>query len=167
MDMKQGACLGWAAVLAAVLCGPSLIRAQNLGLGTGSRSGADTAQEIRNGTAEDGSSPRRNQMNKRLGLTARRSGVFDPKVFEARGRDLQGQFYEIGTPVDAAGREAPAQRPLGETGDGTLQRKARKQWMFWAGMAGVAGASAGAVGYFLMSNAHPTAPPPKIVIVKD
>lgn len=164
--MKQGSSLGWLAVLAVAFCGPLPAKAQSLGLGTGSRPQADSLQEYRNGSGEESAQPRRSQMNKRLGLTARRGGAFDPKVFEARGRELQNQFYEIGGPVEG-GRESIGPGPAGQAGDASAGRKARRQWMLWVGVAGVAGASAGAVGYLLMSNSHPAAPPPNIITVKD
>lgn len=104
-------------------------------------------------------------MNKRLGLSARRPQVFDPKVYEARGRELQGQFYEIGGPVDTRRGTDPF-GPMNPD-DGTALRKGRTQWMFWAGVAGVAGASAGVVGYLLLQNSHPSAPPPKYIVVTD
>jgi hypothetical protein len=163
--MKQGSSLGWLAVWAAALCASSGVNAQNLGLGAGSRPAqSDTSQTDRSGWKDEGSSPRSTQMSKRLGLTARR-GAFDPKYFEARGRELQGQFYEIGGPIDTkrgnganarSGTEIPA-----------IQRKGGMQWIIWAGLAGVAGASAGAVGYLYMTKAHPSAPPPNHIVVTD
>lgn len=104
-------------------------------------------------------------MTKRLGLSARRNGVFDPKVFEARGRELQGQFYEIGGPIDT--KRARATKAFADTDNAAIQRKGGTQWMIWAGVAGLAGASAGAVGYLYMSKAHPSAPPPNHIVVTD
>lgn len=162
--MKQGRCLGMLALLAAALWASPEARAQNLGLGTGSRSAGDSAAADRGDRGED--NPRRTQMNKRLGLTARRPQAFDPKIYEARGRDLQNQFYVIGTPADPKrGELEPV--PGGMASDVALQRQGRKQWMIWVGVAGFAGASAGAVGYLLMSKAHPNAPPPKDLVLTD
>jgi hypothetical protein len=157
-------------MLAAGLCAAPLAGAQNLGLGTGSRnSGGDSsAQDSRSsGEHEDGTAPRRNQMNKRLGLAARRNQAFDPKVYEARGRDLQGQFYEIGGMTDP--RKDEPTRAAGNTGteDFAYQRKGRAQWMVWVGVAGLAGASAGAVGWLYLQKAHPTAVPPKYIDLSD
>jgi hypothetical protein len=162
--MKQGPWVGWLAALAIALCVAPAAKAQNLGLGAGSRQ-TDSAQTGRSGWSDDGSGPRRSQMNKRLGLSARRGGTFDPKVYEARGRELQGQFYEIGGPIDPK-RQAFPKAPAGAE-DAAVQRRGRMQWMIWAGVAGVAGASAGAIGYLLMSKAHPSAPPPNHIFVSD
>lgn len=153
------------ALLAAALWASPEARAQNLGLGTGSRPAAgDSAQDNRGDRGDD--NPRRSQMNKRLGLSARKPQAFDPKIYEARGRELQNQFYEIGTPVDPKrGELEPI--PGGMAGEAALQRKGRNQWMLWVGVAGFAGASAGAVGYLLMSKAHPNAPPPKDLVLTD
>lgn len=165
--MKPGTCLGaFAALVALVLLPAGRTEAQNLGLGTGSRNqlhAEDTVgSESRQERGEEPATSRR--MNKRLGLTARRNAIFDPKLFEARGRELQNQFYEIGTAADP--RESPA-APMGAGTEATLQRKGRNQWMFWVGVAGLAGASAGAVGFVLMSKAHPAAPPPQDLVVTD
>jgi hypothetical protein len=122
-------------------------------------------QSRSNGEYEDGAAPRRNQLNKRLGLTARRGQAIDPKFYEARGRELQGQFYEIGGPVDTR-KDAPF-RSSGNPEDLAYQQKGRRQWMFWAGVAGLAGASAGAAGWLYLQKAHPTAPPPKIIDISD
>jgi hypothetical protein len=162
--MKRGSGLGWLAVLAFALCGTG-VKAQNLGLGAGSRPSSDSAQAGRSGWKDESAPPRGAQMTKRLGLSARRNGVFDPKVFEARGRELQGQFYEIGGPVDTKSRRTA--KAFADTDNATIQRKGGTQWMIWAGVAGLAGASAGAVGYLYMTKAHPTAPPPISIIVTD
>jgi hypothetical protein len=165
--MKQGSSLGWPAMLAAALCAAPLAGAQNLGLGTGSRySGDSSAQDPRSsGGHEDGAAPRRSQLNKRLGLAARRGQAFDPKVFEARGRELQGQFYEIGGMADP--RKEEPNRPAEGSEDFAYQRKGRTQWMVWVGVAGLAGASAGAVGWLYLQKAHPTAAPPKYIDLSD
>jgi hypothetical protein len=114
---------------------------------------------------EEAPAARKTQLNRRLGLSARKGQGFDPKVFEARGRELQGQFYEIGTPAN------PTQHtgmPVNSGSEVLIQRKSQRQWLFWVGMAGVAGASAGAVGFVLMSKAHPAgAPPPKDLVLTD
>lgn len=104
-------------------------------------------------------------MAKRLGLSSRHAGGFDPKVFEARGRELQGQFYEIGGPIDTK-RERTA-KSFGDTDNAGIERKGGTQWMIWAGVAGLAGASAGAIGYLYMYKAHPSAPPPNRIVVTD
>lgn len=164
--MKPGSCLGaFAALVALVLLTASRADAQNLGLGTGSRAQPQAEDSAAGGRAdreEEQATTRR--MNKRLGLSARRNTVFDPKLFEARGRELQGQFYEIGSAADQ--RNMP-RTPAGPGGEAALQRKGRNQWMFWVGIAGLAGASAGAVGFVMMSKAHPPAPPPQDLVITD
>jgi hypothetical protein len=162
--MKPGSALG---VLVA-MTGIALAPAQNLGLGAGSRSGygedSTAVLEGRQGE-EEAPVPRKSQMNRRLGLSARRGKEFDPKVFEARGRELQGQFYEIGTPTNPNSfAEPPA-----KTGSAAIQRKdGSRQWLIWVGIAGVTGVSAGAVGYLLMNKAHPaSAPPDKPLVLTD
>ncbi len=155
-------------MLAVVLTPTGQVLGQNLGLGTGSRTqapGDSAAIESRNERGEESSPARKNQLNRRLGLTARRNQVFDPRVFEARGRELQGQFYEIGTPADA---KQHGSMPMPSGTEIAVQNSGRKQWMIWVGVAGLAGASAGAVGYVLMSNAHPVgAPPPREILLTD
>lgn len=164
--MKQGSCLGWVAALAVALGGVSAAKAQNLGLGTGSHpASADSAEDGRSGWNDEGSAPRRAQMAKRLGLSARRNGGFDPKIYEARGRELQGQFYEIGGPIDGKGNKA-AKNQMGSD-NLVLERKGGTQWMIWVGVAGFAGASAATAGYLYMNKAHPSAPPPKKIVVTD
>jgi hypothetical protein len=167
--MEKGSCRLWLAALAIALGAGRDAGAQNLGLGTGSRSSApDSAQDARSGWNEEGSAPRRSQMNKRLGLSARRALAFDPKIYEARGRELQGLFYEIGGPAEGR-RDLPVRTPAGgfPAGELAAQRKGRTQWMVWAGVAGLAGASAGAVGWLLLQKSHPTAPPPKELLITD
>jgi hypothetical protein len=164
--MKQGSCLGWVAALAVALGGVPAAKAQSLGLGAGSHATLeDSAQESRSGWNDEGSAPRRSQMAKRLGLSARRNGGFDPKIYEARGRELQGQFYEIGGPIDGKGK--PSAKGQAGSDNIILERKGGTQWMIWAGVAGLAGASAATAGYLYMNKAHPSAPPPKKIVVTD
>ena len=143
----------------------ALAPAQNLGLGTGSRAPAADDSTAVNETRPDDSqapAPRKNQINRRLGLTARRGKDFDPKQFEARGRELQGQFYEIGTPANNGKESGSAPMP-GST-DAMVRKEGSKQWLIWVGVAGVAGASAGVVGYLMMNKSHPS-PPADIPLV--
>src|SRR5688572_24455713 len=71
---------------------------------------------------------------------------FDPKVFEARGRELQGEYYEIttiakGSPSWSA---APTEAEVATTAPGT---SSSKNWMIWSGAAGLAALVGGAAGY--------------------
>lgn len=169
IEMKSGACLGaplaLLAVGALVLLPTKPIYGQNLGLGTGSRSQSQVEDSTlrERGDLEDAPAAAR-KMHKRLGLSARRNSAFDPKLFEARGRELQGQFYEIGT---SANPRHASSSPMDAGSEAVLQRKGRNQWMLWVGVAGLAGASAGVVGFVLMSKAHPAAPPPEDLVITD
>jgi hypothetical protein len=158
--MKPGLALGAMMVAATVGLAP----AQNLGLGTGSRaSTSEDSTAAMDGRGED--APRKSQLNRRLGLGARRKD-FDPKVFEARGRELQGQFYEIGTP---AGPKEYGSSPMpgGGSASTAIRKDGSKQWLFWVGVAGVAGTSAGVVGYLMMNKAHPSPPAAKPLVLTD
>lgn len=162
--MKPGSALGVLVALTAIALAP----AQNLGLGAGSsRSGpSEDSTAVLDGQDREGETPapRKNQMNRRLGLSARRGKDFDPKVFEARGRELQGQFYEIGTPVNSKASE----RPQSPTASNLIRKDGSRQWLLWVGIAGVTGISAGTVGYLLMNKSHPTsAPPAKSLVLTD
>ncbi len=169
---KRGLSLGGVLLLVSALLSP----AQNLGLGTGSRSPSPSdssdqypavqSQGRNSGTERpvDAPPPRKTQINRRLGLLGRKGGGFDPKAFEMRGRELQGQFYEIGgNPSNPS--SSPAATPVGSTLE--KQKDESRQWLFWVGAAGVAGVSAGVAGFILMGNAHPTAPPPKYLYLND
>jgi hypothetical protein len=161
-----------------ILLGSAILSpAQNLGLGTGSRSSSTSdsttqSQAVQGqgrGSAYDHQEeapPRKSQLNKRLGLTGRKGGQFDPKQFEARGRELQGQFYEIG---GSANNPTKWPTSSSSSSDITLakQNNGSRQWLFWVGIAGVAGASAGTVGYIMMGKAHPSPPPAKELVLSD
>jgi hypothetical protein len=165
IPMKPGSALGVLVAMTVIALAP----AQNLGLGSGSRTGSgEDSTAVLDGRQEregETPAPRKNQINRRLGLSARRGKDFDPKLFEARGRELQGQFYEIGTPANP--KTFDGLPP--STGAASMQRKdGSKQWLFWVGVAGVTGVSAGTVGYLLMNNAHPTgAPADKPLVLTD
>src|SRR5690606_18111882 len=142
--MSPGFALG-SIVLAAALIVDT--RAQNLGLGTGARSSLPPDSSLQSSPLikagdrkEEAGAPRKNQINRRLGLSARNFPKFDPRDFEARGRELQGRFYEI--------EEQPPGNKTAAGRSGFLSQVRTghsRQWMIWVG-AGVAGASAGAVG---------------------
>jgi hypothetical protein len=161
--MKPGLALGTVMAFLAVAFAP----AQNLGLGTGSRAPDDSAAVDSRDRGEEAPAPRKSQLNRRLGLTARRGKDFDPKVFEARGRELTGQFYEIGSPAPKQ-KNSPVSAGNPSDPMASQPKNGGRQWLFWVGVAGVAGASAGAVGYLLMDQAHPaSAPPAQDLIITD
>lgn len=139
----------------------SLSPAQNLGLGTGSRPTPEDSTESGEyrGDRTESAPPRKSQINRRLGLAARKSQAFDPKLFEARGKDLQNQFYEIGTPSNP---KTHSSEPATSGATVSLHKRGSRQWLFWVGVAGIAGASAGTVGFLMMQNAHPASAPPDI-----
>ncbi len=154
-------------ILVCALC----VQSQNLGLGAGSKTPVSdstgftglTGTGSRASGADD-SAPRKSQLNRRLGLSGRKGREFDPKAFEARGRELQGQFYEIdATPPNF--QKLPAASP--SEFSAAQQSRASKQWMFWAGAAGVTGVSVGALGLFLLNKSHPSQPPPIIIPLDD
>lgn len=106
---------------------------------------------------------RKSQFNRRLGLSAHTDGQLSPRDFEERGKELQGQFYEIGG-VGKIGEDLPVQTSAAKL----IQTHARLHpWVLWVGAAGLAGASAGVVGYMLMGNAHPSSPEPKELVLTD
>ena len=72
---------------------------------------------------------------------------FDPKVFEARGRELQGEYYEI-TSIAKAPDWSSAPANVGTTAPETSSRN----WMVWSGVAGAAALVAGATGYLLLDQ---------------
>jgi hypothetical protein len=167
--MGKGPGSTWAVLtlLAAVALSP----AQNLGLGTGSRypsvsdstSQNQTGQNNRGSDRQDDGGPRKS-INKRLGLSARKNGPFDPKVFEARGRELTGQFYEIGgTATNVSKWSGTGQTEF----SADKQKSGSRQWMIWAGAAGLAGASAAVATFMLMDNSHPTQAAPHYVDLSD
>lgn len=160
--MKPGLVLG---VVVAVWAATGLAPAQNLGLGTGSRAYPSEDSTNLESRTEESVAPRKTQINRRLGLTARKSREFDPRVFEARGRELQNQFYEIGTPANP--KQFGASQPVSGATVGD-RKDGSRQWLLWVGVAGVTGTSAGVLGYLLMNKAHPaSAPPAKNLILTD
>lgn len=163
VGMSPGFALGGIVLAAALIVDTP---AQNLGLGTGARSSSlpdsslhDSPRIKAGNRKEDGVAPRKNQINRRLGLSARNFPKLDPRDFEARGRELQGRFYEIGEPPPPGSKAAPG--PAGFLAQARSGHS--RQWMIWVG-AGVAGASAGALGYFMMTQAHPASAPPPIIL---
>lgn len=155
--MKPGLALGVLMVSGTI--GMSL--AQNLGLGTGSRSSLEDSSDAAayRGDRSESAPSRKSQINRRLGLTARKSQAFDPKHFEVRGKDLQNQFYEIGTPVKPM---TPSSEPATSRTPVSIQKGGSRKWLLWVGVAGIAGASAGTVGFLMMQKAHPASAPPDI-----
>lgn len=161
-------------VVGLILLGTAILSpAQNLGLGTGSKPSAASDstnqsqyQQGRNpgSDRQEEPAPRKSQMNKRLGLLGRKGGPFDPKVYEARGRELQGQFYEI-----RGNSGSPSKWPTASSSEPGFAKdnNGGRQWLFWVGVAGVAGVSAGTVGYIMMGKAHPTTPPAKVLNLSD
>lgn len=86
---------------------------------------------------------------------------FDPKVYEARGRELQGEYYEIANFANSADWSAsPA-----EVATSAPSTSSSKHWIIWTGAAGLAALVGGAAGY-LMLDKH-TAPEPITVNLDD
>lgn len=78
---------------------------------------------------------------------------FDPKVFEARGRELQGEYYEI-TSIAQVPDWSSAPADVGTTAPETSSRN----WMVWSGVAGLAAVVAGTTGYLLLDQHGATQP---------
>lgn len=119
----------------------------------GSRDGEGAAREVRPALARR----KRNALNQFNAKAA----PFDPKVFEARGRELHGQYYEIAgavqpSPWDAA---TPGQAPAPSAGTGGRAGVSR-QWMIWTGAAGLAALVGGSVGYLMLVQHNAPEPLP-------
>jgi len=106
---------------------------------------------------------RKNQFNRRLGLSAYGSGQVNAKEFEKRGKDLQDTYYEIG----GIGKMGEGVTPVKKEVAIQDSKSGINPWLIWVGAAGLAGASAGVVGFLLMDTAHPSSPPPKILVLTD
>lgn len=95
---------------------------------------------------------------------------FDPKVFEARGRELRDEYYEITTLAQGnsswstAPNEGSDAYPS-ETGTPAPKPSSSKNWMIWSGAAGLAAVVGGTAGYLLFEK-H-TAPDPITVRLDD
>lgn len=94
-----------------------------------------------------------------------KSAPFDPKVFEARGRDLQGQYYEIAGAANPAAWNAAGNADAPASTAAGARKASSNAWMIWTGAAGVAAVVGGSVGY-LMLEKH-TAPEPMPVYLDD
>jgi hypothetical protein len=142
-----------------ILLAALITPAQNLGLGTGSRNAksSDSTENKPSSDRLEDASPRKSQMGKRLGLLGRKGNVFDPKLFEARGRELQGQFYEIGGVAKTT--VSPNSATTKTEIYSTKPQNQSRAWIYWVGAAGVVGVSAGVASLIMLNNAHPTAPP--------
>lgn len=95
---------------------------------------------------------------------------FDPKVFEARGRELQGEYYEITSLAKAnpTWSKTPAKAEAsnaGEAASSPPKDAGSKHWMIWSGAAGLAALVGGTAGYLLLEK-H-TAPAPVSVHLDD
>lgn len=101
----------------------------------------------------------------RPALTRRKRAAlnqFDPKVYEARGRELQGEYYEI-----ASFAKAPtwSSAPAAEVATSAPATSSSKNWIIWSGAASLAVLVGGAAGY-LMLDQH-TEPQPVSVHLDD
>lgn len=87
---------------------------------------------------------------------------FDPKVYEARGRELQGEYYEISNFAKSADWSAsPAEMATSSPSTSSSS----KNWIIWTGAAGLAALVGGAAGYLILDK-H-TAPEPTTVHLDD
>lgn len=119
---------------------------------TYSGSGTSTSEADR--SAVENSRAEEPQVRKALARRKRAAlNQFDPKVFEARGRELQGEYYEI-TSIAKVPDWSSAPAEMGTTSPETSSRN----WMVWSGVAGLAAVVAGATGYLLMDQHGSTQP---------
>lgn len=133
--------------------------------------GVNSSPRAENARDGEGSAPREvrpalaRRKRNALGQFDGKNTPFDPKVFEARGRELQGQYYEISgtvhpTPWNTAGQEQAPARTAGE-----IRKDDSKNWMIWTGAASLAALVGGSVGYLMLTK-H-TAPEPLPVHLDD
>lgn len=118
----------------------------------------DTDSEAQEEKAEaDGPSAESKSKEVRPALARRKRAAlnqFDPKVFEARGRELQGEYYEI-----ASFAKAPAWSTTpAEMATTAPETSSSKNWIIWSGAAGIAVIVGGATGW-LMLDKHTESPP--------
>lgn len=92
---------------------------------------------------------RKAAQHRRAAVSTRGGREFDPRVYEARGRELQGEYYEITTmanPPAWASRNSES----GESSEKIAPQGKHGFWV-WAAAIGAAGA-AGAVGFYLLDH---------------
>ena len=92
----------------------------------------------------------------------------DPRVYEARGRELQWEFYEIREPPQATfPAPRPSRQPKAEPISRPVMEKPQSQvnWMLWGGAAGLTGA-AGA-GLFLLMDRKPAPGQNRVILITD
>jgi hypothetical protein len=140
----------------AVACGlfistPAPLRADDTNARIGQ--GSDNAYD------EEGASDRDDEGRKssvhRRAPAARGARDFDPRVYEARGRELQGEYYEITTMANAPSWSS---RNSDATSSGKIEAESNSHsaWL-WAG-AGLAGIAGAALGYFLLEKPDASQP---------
>ena len=99
----------------------------------------------------------------------RKGFEIDPRVYEARGRELQGEFYEISGNAPTHNPSARPNQSLQEDNAGPEATAATaskgRRWMVWAGAASLVGAAGGAAGWYLMMD-QPGDPKVKRVVVE-
>lgn len=106
----------------------------------------------------DGDEPDRKPSRRKARKAGRED--FDPKVFEARGRELKGEFYVV-TSITSA--------PSWSTGEVVMESTVSqpapdRKWLLWGGAAGLSLLLAGA-GWLLLDDSGQ--PGPVVVHVSD
>jgi hypothetical protein len=101
---------------------------------------------------EDGDGPTRKSARRKARKAAR--GGFDPKVFEARGRELKGELYVVSSitsaptwSIEGIDMESTVAEPVSE-----------RNWLLWGGAAGLTVLVAGAAGWLLLDDPGQAAP---------
>jgi hypothetical protein len=146
-----------------MLGAPSPVRAQSDAdsrMSQDQNNGADENGKVSDGRDEEA----RRQALRRRSLNSR--GAFDPRVYEARGRELQGEVYEINAMANPPSwSPSPRNIEVADREDGregaseAIEAKESSHgfWL-WASALAAAGA-AGAVGYYFLGQDQGTPAP--------
>lgn len=124
----------------------------------------DASDDGKFSTSRDDEDSRKAQ--RRRGLSAR-GRDFDPRVYEARGRELQGEYYEITSMAPSwspAGASAVANE--NEAAGEAIEPEKKSHFWAWASGLALAGA-AGAVGYYFLGQDQGGQAPHEVSIPLD
>lgn len=123
----------------------------------GARSAVGTTGQETRRVNDTGSTNRENHSAPTPRERRKGRGKFDPKVFEARGRELRGEYYEIPTLAKAPTKsELPAGLPVEKAA--SPEEPTPRNWILWGGVAGAAACVAGLAGWLLIQQPGNTEP---------